>query len=232
MSPAENAPRASATGSRVMRRLGRAWSGGLALAILATLSLASAAAAAPYPDRRAVPLLVSQSGRLRKYGTGVVVAPNTIVTAEHVLARNIRVLLPQGQVRGQRACRTGYEGLAVVKARLPRGTPVFRLSVRPPAVGESVTVPGYPLRRWRVATGRITHLIRSANLSGRVVRAQMFVFRPALDHGASGSPVLDGRGQVIGIAVASNRQSNYSIAFPTGAGLRLCSRFLRESPPG
>jgi len=183
-------------------------------------------ATTPLPDRRAVPLLVSQSGNLRKYGTGVVVGPDVILTARHVLGQNIQILLPQSPTPGRPACGTRYEGLAVVKARLPRGTPRYRLSSRVPAVGQRVTVAGYPLRRWRVATGRVTRIIHSARLSGRVVRATMIVFTPALDYGASGAPLLDGRGQVAGITLASNRQANYSIALPVATGLGACRRFI------
>lgn len=205
----------------------RIWLWVLFLVLGGALPVPGAATALTHPDRRAIPLLVSQSGNLRKFGTGVVVGPDTILTAEHVLAKNIQVLLPQALVTGQPTCRTRYEGLAVVQAPLPKGTPYYRLSFRTPAVGESVTVAGYPLRRWHVVTGHITEIIRSANLSGRVVSSPMIVFKPALDHGASGAPLLDARAQVIEITVASNRQSNYSIAFPTATGLSTCRKFVR-----
>lgn len=197
------------------------------MCLLAAVPVSGAANTLNRPDRRAIPLLVSQSGNLREYGTGVVVGPQTILTAKHVLAKDIRVLFPRATVTGRTTCRTRNEDLAVVQAPLPQGTPHYRLSFRVPSVGETVTIAGYPLRRWRVATGRITHMIRSAKLGGRVVNSPMIVFTPALDYGASGSPVLDRRGQVIGITVASNRQSNYSIAFPIATGLRACRKFIK-----
>lgn len=200
---------------------------GILLLLAVTVPDLSEAAVLSRPDRRAIPLLVAQTGRLRKYGTGVVVAPNTILTAQHNLAADMQVVLPTAPVSAQPACRTRYEGVAVVKASLPQGTPFYRVSFRTPVVGETVTVAGYPLRRWRVATAQITNIIQSANLSGRIVATPLLVFRPALDYGASGAPVLDRRGQVIGITVASNRQANYSIAFPTATGLRACRRFVR-----
>ncbi len=178
------------------------------------------------PDQRAILLLVSQSGKLRNYGTGVVVGPGIILTAEHVLATSVEVLLSPTPIAGAPACRTRYESLAVIKAPLPEDAPYYRVSFRAPGVGARVTAAGYPLRRWRVVTGRITEIIRSANLSGRAVSSPMIVFTPALDYGASGAPLLDERGQVLGITVASNRQSNYSIALPTATGLGLCRRFV------
>jgi S1-C subfamily serine protease len=202
---------------------------GLAAVLLVLTGTMPASGAAPGsgpPSRRAILLLYSQTGNLRQYGTGVVVGRNTVITAAHVLTRNVRVVLPPASVAGQVACRTRLEGVAVVRVPLPPGTPSYRISSRRPAVGERVIVAGYPFRRWRVATGRVTRIIRSANLSGRSVRFPMIVFTPALDYGASGSPVLDLRGQVIGVTVATNRRAGYSIAVPTATGLQSCRRFL------
>lgn len=200
---------------------------GLFLVLVGTISPSGGAAALNQPDPRGILLLVSQTGNLAKYGTGVVVAPNTILTADHILADRIQVLLSKAPVTAESTCRTRLEGLAVVRATLPKGTPQYRLSFRTPSVGETVTIAGYPLRKWHVATGRITSIIRSANLSGRVVNSPMIVYEPAMDYGASGSPVLDARGQVIAITVASNQESNYSVAVPTTTGLSSCRKFVR-----
>ena len=197
------------------------------LVLVATLPVLGEGIILHEPDRRAIPMLVSKNQNLRKYGTGVVVGPTTILTAEHVTAERMEVLLPKAAVTGQTICRARYEDLAVVKAPLPKNTPYYRLSFRTPAVGETVRVGGYPNRKWQVTTGRITHIIASATLSGRLVKSPMIVFKPALHQGASGSPVLDNRGQVIGIFVASNRQSNYSIAFPNATALQACRKFVR-----
>ncbi|MGQ0694387.1 MAG: S1 family peptidase [Nitrospiraceae bacterium] len=179
------------------------------------------------PDRRAIPMLISQNRDLLKYGTGVVVGRDTVLTAEHVAAADKLVIrFPKVSVAGRAVCRARYQDLAVVRASLPKGTPYYRMSFRTPAVGEKVMVAGYPQRKWQVRTGRISHVISSAVLSGRRVNAPMIVFKPALHSGASGAPVLDGRGRVIGIFVASNRQSNYSIAFPTATSLNACRKFV------
>lgn len=179
-------------------------------------------------DRRAIPMLVSKNRDLQKYGTGVIVGPATILTANHVAAADrLDIMLPKGAVKGQTVCRARYEDLAVLQARLPKGTPYYTLSSKMPAVGDPVKVGGYPNRKWKSASGRVTHIISSATLGGRRVKSPMIVFKPALPQGASGSPVLNRHGQVVGIFVASNRFENYSIALPTTAVLKTCRKFLR-----
>jgi len=180
-----------------------------------------------HPDPRAILPLVSRSGNLLLYGTGVVVGRDTLVTADHVLSERVDVLLPEGTAAGRPTCRTQVAGLAVIGVPLPPGTPRYRVTFRAPSAGEAVTIAGYPLRKWQVSTGRIIRSLQSANLSGRVVAAPMIAVEPALDYGASGSPVLDGKGLVIGIAVASNQEGNYTIALPTASGLGPCRAFVK-----
>jgi S1-C subfamily serine protease len=174
------------------------------------------------PDRRAIPLLVTKGKTQYRYGTGVIVSATTIITAGHAVAGTVDVILPKVKVTGRVVCRMQDRDVAVLTAKLPRGTPRYRVAFRTVKTGEAVRVGGYPGRKWKTASGRVTHMIKSAILSGRRVTTPMVVFKPALHQGASGSPVLDGRGQVVGIFVASNAQSNYSIAIPTATGLGSC----------
>ena len=200
----------------------------LALLLVATAPLFGQGLVLHAPDRRGIPMLVARTRDELKYGTGVVISPTTILTADHVaVTTRMEVRLLSTTVTGQAVCRARDEDLAVVRARLPKSTPYYRLSYRTPSVGERVIVGGYPNRTWKVTKGRITHVISHATLGGRIVNSPMIVFEPALHEGASGSPVLDSRGQVIGIFVASNTASNYSIAFPNGAGLRVCRQYVK-----
>jgi S1-C subfamily serine protease len=199
----------------------------LLIAITAVPALATAIILTA-PDRRAIPMLVSRGRSTSEYGSGVVVGSTTVLTAAHVTPTDkVEVRLLGGPVTGRVVCRDQTEDAAVVTAPLPKGTPYYRLSFRIPAVGETVRVGGYPNRQWRTTRGRITHIISSAILSGRRVTSPMIVFEPAVHQGASGSPVLDAGGRVIGIFIASNPQSNYSIAFPNQASLRACGKYVR-----
>jgi len=180
------------------------------------------------PDRRAIPQLVTREQTEVRYGTGVVVGAETILTARHAVAGTVEVVLPNAKVIGGVRCRAPDRDTAVITARLPAGTPRYRISFRTLKVGETVRVGGYPDRRWTVVSGRVTNMIKSAILSDRRVTTPMVVFKPALHQGASGSPVLDAKGYVVGIFVASNAHEDYSIALPIATGLGPCRSIVQE----
>src|SRR5574337_463170 len=199
---------------------------------LATLLLSGAVfAAGPIllaPDRRAIPQLVTREQTEIRYGTGVVVGAETILTARHAVAGTVEVVLPNAKVIGGVRCRAPDRDTAVISAKLPPGTPRYRISFRTLKVGENVRVGGYPDRHWMVVSGRVTNMIKSAILSDRRVTTPMVVFKPALHQGASGSPVLDAKGYVVGIFVASNAREDYSIALPIATGLGPCRPLVKE----
>ncbi len=208
--------------------------GPVALPALAVLALTTAASPAradgpvlTAPDRRGIPMLVTREGDVVRYGTGVIVGPETVLTAKHAVSGAVQIVLPAATVTGHVQCRAPDRDTAVITARLPRGTPRYRIAWRMVTVGEPVRTGGYPGRRWTVASGRVTQVIRVAVLSGRRVNTPMVVFRPALHQGASGSPVLDARGFVVAIFIASNPQENYSIALPIATGLGPCRVLVR-----
>lgn len=180
------------------------------------------------PDRRAIPQLVTHEKDLIRYGTGVVVGPETVLTAKHAVAGAVEVIFPRGKVVGHVQCRAPDRDTAVITAKLPKGTPRYRVAFRTLTVGELVRIGGYPGRTWTVAAGRVTNVIKTAILSGRRINTPMVVFKPALHQGASGSPVLDARGYVVGIFIASNPPENYSIALPITTGLGPCRPLIRE----
>jgi len=201
------------------------------IALSAALLIGPAFAASPIlamPDRRGIPQLVTRERDVIRYGTGFVVSPETVLTAKHAVAGAVEIIFPTGRVTGHVQCRAPDRDTAVIAARLPKDTPRYRVAFRTLAVGELVRIGGYPGRTWTVAAGRVTNVIKTAILSGRRINTPMVVFKPALHQGASGSPVLDARGYVVGIFVASNPPENYSIALPITTGLGPCRPLVKE----
>lgn len=180
------------------------------------------------PDRRAIPQLVTRENDTIRYGTGVIVGPETVLTARHAVSGAVEIVLPKAKVTGRVLCRAPDRDTAVITARLPKGTPRYRIAYRTLKIGETLRVGGYPGRKWTVVHGRVTNVIKTAILSGRRVNTPMVVFKPALNQGASGSPVLDSAGFVVGIFIASNSPSNYSIALPITTGLGPCRPLVKE----
>jgi len=180
------------------------------------------------PDRRAIPQLITREQDTIRYGTGVIVGPETILTARHAVSGAVEIVLPKAKVTGRVLCRAPDRDTAVITAKLPKGTPRYRIAFRTMKVGETLRVGGYPGRKWTVVSGRVTNVIKTAILSGRRVNTPMVVFKPALNQGASGSPVLDSSGFVVGIFIASNTPSNYSIALPITTGLGPCRPLVKE----
>lgn len=200
-------------------------------ALSAALLIGPAFAASPIltiPDRRAIPQLVTHERDVIRYGTGFVVGPETVLTAKHAVAGAVEIIFPGAKVTGRVQCRAPDRDTAVIAARLPKSTPRYRVAFRTLGVGELVRIGGYPGRTWTVASGRVTNVIKTAILSGRRINTPMVVFKPALHQGASGSPVLDAKGYVVGIFIASNPPENYSIALPITTGLGPCRPLVKE----
>src|SRR2546428_5864764 len=170
-------------------------------ALSVSLVIDPVSAAAPIltaPDRRAIPQLVTREKDIIRYGTGVVVGPETVLTAKHAVAGAVDIIFPIGKVTGHVQCRAPDRDTAVIAARLPKGTPRYRIAFRTLAVGEVVRIGGYPRRTWTVASGRGANLIKTALLSGPRINTPMVVFKPALHPGARGSPGPGGEGHAGG----------------------------------
>lgn len=149
-------------------------------------------------------------------GSGVCVSPDgVIVTAAHVI--NIpapqKLLTPRGAMTLPTAVEVTFPNrqpesarvLAVSKAGEPTDVailkcsgsdyPALRLAEASPAVGESVVSMGYPAGLFAQLDGRVTFVGLTADKSFDCVTA---LGRPQPGH--SGGPLIDARGQVVGIA--------------------------------
>ncbi len=172
-------------------------------------------------------------GSLGIRGTAWFLSATSMVTAEHVAAamtlsaqdwKPVEIL--DGENRQSAAVRrvslagSHAEKIAVLELRAPfsaaRG---LELRMQPLAPEEPVVSLAYPGNRLRFAAGRFVQYGDSDRLTGTAL-LEMYDGddRLVLDHGASGAPVLDCRGQVV--AIVSNLFTQ-TMAFP--------SRVLRVS---
>ena len=137
-------------------------------------------------------------------GSGFALDEHTLVTNRHVVADSAELQLStyDGRDVGAEAASTaGLADLAVVRTvdALP-AAPV--LADADPAVGDPVTVVGYPLgRRLTVTDGRVVGAVTDPlheNLG------EVLVTDAPVEPGSSGSAALDAEGRVIGVVYAKN----------------------------
>jgi len=152
------------------------------------------------------------SGRLMASGTGFFVTEGYVLTARHVLedAAGCRIEMSDGQqMRCSVAASDSVKDVAMLTVP---GTPPVTLrwgSSEAMKDGDEVTVISNPLGE---LPGTVSRGIISAS---RVVHGtKLLQISAAISHGSSGAPVLNSRGQVIGI-VRSTIEQGQSLNFAT-----------------
>ena len=152
------------------------------------------------------------NGQLMASGTGFFITGGFVVTAAHVLedAAGCRIELSDGQ---QQRCSVAAADSAKDVAMLTvSGSPPYSLrwgSSESMKDGDEVTVISNPLGQ---LPGTVSRGIISAS---RVVSGtKLLQISAAISHGSSGAPVLNPRGQVIGI-VRSTIEAGQSLNFAT-----------------
>src|SRR5256712_6945961 len=98
-------------------------------ALSVSLVIDPVSAAAPIltaPDRRAIPQLVTREKDIIRYGTGVVVGPETVLTAKHAVAGAGDIIFPIWEVTGHEQCRAPDRDTPVIAGRVPQRAPRFR----------------------------------------------------------------------------------------------------------
>src|SRR6266576_4059771 len=152
------------------------------------------------------------SGRLMASGTGFFVTEGYVLTARHVLedAAGCRIEMSDGQqMRCTVAAADSVKDVAMLTVP---GTPPVTLrwgSSESTKDGDDVTVISNPLGQ---LPGTVSRGIISAS---RVVDGtKLLQISAAISHGSSGAPVLNARGQVIGI-VRSTIEAGQSLNFAT-----------------
>lgn len=185
----------------------------LLLAVGAT-AVSPQAAAAPAADSQAilqhaspaVAIVRTTDGPRRVSGTAFVIDPQGwFLTASHVVRRvkQVQLTLPSGapmdaQVVGYDATRD----VAILHAEIAAPLPTLALADGVPAVGETVYVVGAPRGRLGAVTSGeiVTTKSSMPGLAPDIFIQLSATVRP----GESGGPVLNSRGQVVGLVVAAS----------------------------
>jgi len=150
-------------------------------------------------------------------GTGFFVRPGEVVTNFHVIhgARRVEIHTLEGKGRTYAvdgALKIDEEGdLALLKVDLPaeRSRPLT-LSASLPEDGEKVFVIGNPLRLEGSVSDGIVSAVREVPGVGKIIQ-----ITAPVSHGNSGSPLINMRGQVVGIVtvkVTNGQNINLALA--------------------
>src|SRR6266478_621314 len=202
----------------------------LALFVFTTAQVARAQESLPALVRRVKPSVVSVLTYDAKNeplisGSGFFVRPGEVVTNLHVSsgARRVEIHTLEGKGRTYPVAGTlavdDEADLALLKVELPaeRSRPLS-LSAALPEEGEQVFVIGNPLRLEGSVSNGIVSAVREVPDVGRVIQ-----ITAPVSHGHSGSPLLNMRGQVVGIVtvkVTNGQNINLALAAARIANLR------------
>lgn len=142
-------------------------------------------------------------GALRRTGTGsgfVVAAPGYVLTNQHVVENCSEVRAPAHKTGFKVVARDEKHDLALLAGELPEARSA-RFRTPAPRLGEPVMVAGYPLSDLLASSLNVTSGTVSA-LAGPRNNTAMFQITAPVQRGNSGGPVLDARGEVVGVVVS------------------------------
>jgi S1-C subfamily serine protease len=196
------------------------------------LGMARAQDSIPELVKRVLPAVVTvvgfnAAGKVIRIGSGVFIDPEGhLITNLHVINEVARaeVKLPQGEIYPLTAMVAADPKTDLVKlaVSLPRGTHHYlTVSGARPEVGEHVVVLGSPLGLEQTVSDGMVSAIRTVRDRGEFLQISA-----PISPGSSGGPVVNMKGQVIGIATFQVRGQNINFAVP---GYRILA--LRDGDP-
>jgi TPR repeat protein/V8-like Glu-specific endopeptidase len=147
-----------------------------------------------------------QSKKYKNSGTGWVISPGYIVTNQHVVhrARSVEVIMANGEkIAAKVVAADNGNDLAVLSVAsaglLPPGLPLAKKAV---SAGEEVFTIGFPLPGDMGQRAKLTDGIINAD-SGLGDDPRYYQISVPIQPGNSGGPLLNMRGEVIGITTAT-----------------------------
>lgn len=206
----------------------------IALVFFGSLGIAAARAQENLPEliKKVAPAVVTVAGfnaqgKIIRLGSGFFVdGQGHLITNLHVIKGVARaeVKLPKGEIfpLTEMVAVDDKADLVKLAVNLPGGSPYYLTvsSVRP-EVGEHVVVLGSPLGLEHTVTDGMVSAIRTVRNRGEFLQISA-----PISPGSSGGPVINMKGQVIGIATFQVRGQNINFAVP---GYRV--QALKDGPP-
>ena len=168
--------------------------------------------------------LVSQAGKSITLGSGFFVDKNKIATNIHVVAQPGPVFAKLSNKETTLAVEGivafDVENNLVILKLAGKGRPLPIGDSDTVQSGESVGVVGYPNGRYKAMTGTIDSIFKSD---------KWFGIKGTISKESSGGPVLNSKGQVIGITVGYGDDSN-NYAIPSNALKALLAKTMPLEP--
>jgi len=206
----------------------------MALCFLGSLGTGAARAQESLPEliKKVAPAVVTvvgfnAQGKPIRIGSGFFVdAQGNLITNLHVVkgVARVEIKLPKGEVYPLTEMVAADDKADLVKlaVHLPGGSPPYlTVSSARPEVGEHVVVLGSPLGLEHTVTDGMVSAIRTVRNRGEFLQISA-----PISPGSSGGPVVNMKGQVIGIATFQVRGQNINFAVP---GYRVLA--LKDGPP-
>jgi hypothetical protein len=163
-------------------------------------------------------------GLEESFGSGFFIAPDRVVTNHHVIegAYGANIILNDSTILKARhivAMDTARD-IAILAVNVPPGRtiPTLSLNTKRPQQGERVYVVGNPLGFDQSVSDGIVASIRTVPSLGQVIQ-----FTSAISPGNSGSPLLDEKGSVYGVAqstIVEGQNLNFAIPAEVVQSLR------------
>lgn len=166
-------------------------------------------------------------GLEESYGSGFFITPDKVVTNHHVIdgAHGVNIILNDSTILKAKhivAMDTSRD-IAILAVNVPTGRtiPTLALNTKRPQQGERVYVVGNPLGFEQSVSDGIVASFRTVPSLGQVIQ-----FTSAISPGNSGSPLLDEKGTVYGVAqstIVEGQNLNFAIPAEVVKALRLDS---------
>ncbi|GGC54759.1 hypothetical protein GCM10010994_12110 [Chelatococcus reniformis] len=153
---------------------------------------------APTPAAPPAPVAQTPAGP-RLVGTGLIVAPGRVLTTAAAAAECPAPLI--GRARAQILRSSAESGLALLEAGAAKAAPVAPAS-REPAAGDSLAVAGFAEAPAAASGGPSVPTLGVASATVATEQPALRIIAP-LQAQAGGSPVVDRRGQLVGIVAAA-----------------------------